>query len=312
MPQLDILNSSLHKVTTSPCSIVAPCYEIVMTLNNLSLAPTTVQDPDPDLVWSTQWLIPSTTDPNGGKNFHVYAESLNGAALQCYVGENAAIAVGGGVSLTYPGGATALPAANCRSTLGPNGTITIDVPLSMVTEAAPIDRLLHEVTASTMTLTQMANTVPSVGGIGGSLFNLIDVAQTYVADPLLIKAVSRKLHGATPFDVDLPLGGKPGIECRQGQGANGDQHQVVVTFAAPVTVISAAVTQGTGSVSGTSIAGNDVTVNLTGVANDQTIGITLFGVNDGTGGANVVVPMSILLGDTTANGTVNSSDVAQT
>ena len=219
MPQLDILSSTLHKITTSPCSVVAPCYEVVMTLNNLSLAPTTAQDPDPDLVWSTQWLIPSTTDPNGGKNFHVYAESLNGAALQCYVGENAAIAVGGGVSLTYPGGATALPAANCRSTLGPNGTITIDVPVSMVTEAAPLDRLLHEVTTSTMTLTARANTAPSVGGIGGLLFNLIDVAQTYVADPILMRAVSRKLHGATPFDVDLPLGGKPGIECRQGAGS---------------------------------------------------------------------------------------------
>ena len=312
MPQLDILSSSLHRITTSPCSVVAPCYEVVMTVNNLSLAPTTAQDPDPDLVWSTQWLIPSTTDPNGGKNFHVYAESLNGAALQCYVGENAVIAVGGGVSLTYPGGATALPAANCRSTLGPNGTITIDVPVSMVTEAAPIDRLLHEVTASTMTLTARANSAPSFGGIGGLLFNLIDVAQTYVGDPILMRAVSRKVHGATPFDVDLPLSGKPGIECRQGQGANTDQHQIVVTFAVPVTVVSAAVTQGTGSVSGTSIAGNDVIVNLTGVANDQTIAVTLFGVNDGTGGVNVVVPMSVLLGDTTANGSVNSSDVSQT
>jgi|SRR5947208_13495955 len=33
------------------------------------------------------------------------------------------------------------------------------------------------VTASTMTLQQRANTVPPVSGIGGSLFNLIDVAR---------------------------------------------------------------------------------------------------------------------------------------
>jgi hypothetical protein len=313
MPQLDILNSSVHKVTTAPCSAGSPCYEVVMTLNNLSLAPTTAQDPDPDLVWSTQWLIPSTTDPNGGKNFHVYAESNNGAALQCFAGENAAIVVGGGVSLTYPGGATALPAANCKSTLGPNGTITIDVPLSMVTEAAPIDRQLHEVTASTMTLLTKANAVPSTGGIGGSLFNLIDVAQTYVADPILVKAVSRKLHGGVAtFAVDLPLGGTPGIECRKGQGPNADQHQVVVTFAVPVTIAQAAVTQGTGSVSGTNIVDNDVIIDLSGVTNAQTIGITLFGVNDGTTSANVVVPMSVLLGDTTASGIVNSSDISQT
>jgi hypothetical protein len=311
MPQLDILNSSVRKITTSPCSAVAPCYEVVMTLNNLTLAPTTAQDPDPDLVWSTQWLIPSNTDPNGGKNFHVYAESLNGAALQCFVGENAAIVVGGGVSLTYPGN-TQLPAANCKSTLGANGTITIDVPLSMVSAAAPINRLLHEVTASTMTLAQKANTVPSFGGIGGSLFNLIDAAQTYVFDPLLVKAVSRKVHGTTPFNVDLPLGGAPGIECRKGQGPNADQHQVVVTFAVPITIAGALVTQGTGSVSGTNIVGNDVIVDLSGVANAQTIAITLFGVSDGTSSTNIVVPMGVLLGDTTANGTVNSSDISQT
>ena len=312
MPQLDILNSSITRITTAPCSVLAPCYEVVMKVNNLSLAPTTAQDPDPDLVWLTQWLVPSTTNPNGGKNFHVYAESLNGAALQCYVGENAAAIVGGGVTLTYPGGATALPATNCRSTLGVNGTITIDVPLSMVMDAGAIDRRLHEVTASTMTLTQPANTVPSVGGIGGSLFNLIDVVQGYTFDPALLGAVSRKTHGATPFDVALPLSGKAGIECRQGQGAGADQHQVVVTFAAPVTISSAAVTQGTGSVSGTSIVGNDVILNLSGVQNAQTIAITLFGVNDGNGAANVVVPMSILLGDTTASGVVNSTDVSQT
>ncbi|HEU0207853.1 MAG TPA: hypothetical protein VFQ78_02640 [Candidatus Udaeobacter sp.] len=312
MPQLDIIGSSITKVTTAPCSVVAPCYEVVMRLSNLSLAPTTVQDPDPDLVWSTQWLVPSATDPNGGKNFHVYGESLNGGALQCFAGENAVTVVGGGVSLTYPG-ATTLPAANCRSTLGPNGTITIDVPISIVGGGTgAIDRDLHEVTASTMTLTQPANSVPSFGGIGGSLFNLIDVAQSYVFDPLLVKAVSRKVHGATPFDVNLPLSGAPGIECRMGQGVGANEHQVIVSFASPVTVSSAAITQGTGSVSGTSVAANDVIINLTGVTNAQTIGITLFGVNDGTTATNVIIPMGVLLGDTSANGSVNSSDVSQT
>ena len=182
MPQLDILSSSISVVSTTPCSTADPCYKVIMQLNNLSLAPTTAQDPDPDLVWSTQWLVPSTSDVTGGKNFHVYAESLNGAALQCFIGENAVTLVGGGGVMTYPGN-TALPAANCTSTLGANGNITIFVPKSLVAEAGPIDNKLHEVTAATMTLQQPANTVTSFGGVGGSLFNLIDVAQSYVFDP---------------------------------------------------------------------------------------------------------------------------------
>jgi hypothetical protein len=183
MPQLDIVSSSVARVTGAPCSAAEPCYQVTMQLNNLSLAPSPADDPDQDLVWSTQWLVPSTTDVNGGKNFHVYAESFNGGPLQCFAGENAALLVGGGVALTYPGGATALPAANCVSTLGANGTITIYVPLSSVNEPGAIDNSLHEVTASTMTLQQPANSVPSFGGIGGSLFNLIDVAQGYLFDP---------------------------------------------------------------------------------------------------------------------------------
>ncbi|HEY6904132.1 MAG TPA: hypothetical protein VI216_07465, partial [Candidatus Acidoferrales bacterium] len=181
MPQLDVTSSSVKLLTKAPCSNAAPCYQVVMKLNNLSLAPTINQDPDLDLVWLTQWFVPSTTDSNGGKNFFVYAESFNGSALQCFAGENAEQVVGGGVTLTYPG-VTQLPAANCRSTTGPNGTITIDVPLSDVNEPGAIDNRLHEVTASTMTLQQRANTVPPVSGIGGSLFNLIDVAQGYTFD----------------------------------------------------------------------------------------------------------------------------------
>jgi hypothetical protein len=192
MPQLDITGSSVSKVAATPCSAAQPCYKVVMQLNNLNLAPTTTQDPDTDLVWLTQWFVPSTSDATGGRNFHVYAESTNGGALQCFFGQNAATPNGGGFSLAYPGGQTPLPAANCQSTLGANGTITIYIPLSSVSEADPIDGRLHEVTASTMTLTQPANTNPDLLGTGlaGSLFNLIDVSQGYVFDPAPLQITS--------------------------------------------------------------------------------------------------------------------------
>ncbi len=315
MPQLDIIASSVSQVTTAPCSAVAPCYKIFMQLNNLSLAPTLAQDPNTDLVWSTQWFVPSTTDSSGGRNFHVYAESNNGAALQCFTGQNAVFTAGGGyTAMSYPGGTTALPAANCQSTLGPNGTITIYVPLSTVSEPGAIDNQLHEVTASTMTLTQPANTSPDLLGTGlaGSLFNLIDVAQGYVFDPILSGAVSRKVHGAAgAFDIDLLAGG---IEDRSG-GASGN-YQVVATFASPVTVSSANVAPGngaTGSVSGApAVSGNQVTINLTNVSNAQRLTINLLGVNDGTKTRDLAIPMAVLIGDTNADNFTDAIDVSQT
>jgi hypothetical protein len=55
-----------------------------------------------------------------------------------------------------------------------------------------------------------------------------------------------------------------------------------------------------------------VTVNLTGVTNAQIIKVTIFGLNDGTTTSDFVIPMGVLIGDTNANGAVNSADVAQT
>ena len=127
------------------------------------------------------------------------------------------------------------------------------------------------------------------------------------------KAVSRKVHGAAgSFDVDLPLTGPPGIECRSGGGSGGD-YQLVVTFFNPVTFTNAAVTAGTGFVASTSGNGTTiVTVNLSGVANAQTISVALFDLNDGVNTTNLVIPMGVLIGDVNANRVVNASDVAQT
>jgi hypothetical protein len=311
MPQLDILASSVALTTNTPCSAAAPCYQVTMKLNNLSLAPTLAQDPNPDLVWLTQWFVPSTSDAKGGRDFHVYAESTNGGALQCFTGQNAVFtAFGAGLAtMSYPGGLTALPVANCQSTLGVNGTITIYVPLSMVSEPGAIDNRLHEVTASTMTLTQPANTSPDLAGSGiaGSPFNLIDVAQGYTFDPDLVSVVSRKTHGtAGTFDIDL-MPPASGIEDRSG-GPNGN-FQIVVTFATSIVNFNSATVSGTGSVSAAVASGNQIFVNLTGVTNAQRISVTLFGVNDGTKTADYSVQMGVLLADVDGSGRVDSTDV---
>src|SRR5437588_56687 len=110
-----------------------PCYRVRMTVNNMSLNPPA---PDTVAVWLTQWLVPadpgctSTADSckKGGKNPFVYFE-LNGT---CWSGENAALLLGGGVTLTYPGTKQITAPGACSFVPGPFGSVTIDVPISDV------------------------------------------------------------------------------------------------------------------------------------------------------------------------------------
>ena len=55
-------------------------------------------------------------------------------------------------------------------------------------------------------------------------------------------------------------------------------------------------------------------VNLTGVPNASHTSVTLHGVSDSAGNSGDIAPvrMDVLLGDTTGNGAVNSSYIAQT
>jgi hypothetical protein len=132
-----------------------------------------------------------------------------------------------------------------------------------------------------------------------------------VVPPLVpTQVVSRKTHGAAgTFDIDLPLAGRVGVECRSGGGTN--SHQIVATFPSPVTFVSANVTSGTGTVASTSGNGTtSVTVNLTGVTSGQNLAVTISA--NGTGNGDLVIPMGVLVGDTNWSRTVSASDVAQT
>jgi hypothetical protein len=162
-----------------------------MTINNLTLTPPA---PDAVAVWLTQWLVPAdpgcnpsaTSCKNGGKNPFVYFESNR----TCWSGENAALLLGGGVTLTYPGTKQITAPGACSFVLGSFGTITIDVPIadvSLEAGVAPLTNRLFSVTASTMALPAPPESVPPdpgnfqlfSGPIGGVLFDLIDVVRAY-------------------------------------------------------------------------------------------------------------------------------------
>ncbi len=196
MPNLDAVASKVSWPSTSSCHPAGtPCLRVWMKVSNLTTAAPASPDTDKDLVWLTQWSVPAATSctsaapscVNGGANFMVYAESYDGGAIQCYVGQSsmAPLNGGGGLTIVYPAAAQLTAPGACAAVTGTNGTITIDVPLSQVSldlGVAPFSTKLYSVTASTMTLPQPANTIFFAGsGILGVPFNLIDVVRGYDA-----------------------------------------------------------------------------------------------------------------------------------
>jgi hypothetical protein len=128
----------------------------------------------------------------------------------------------------------------------------------------------------------------------------------------LATVVSRKSHGnAGAFDINLPSSGTAGLECR-APGAN-NSYQLIYTFNRDVAVAGTP-SIGQGSANAAAVLGplsNQVTVNLTNVANQQHLVVNLNGVktaaNEIVNGASA--RLDVLLGDVTGNGMVTNTDV---
>ena len=126
----------------------------------------------------------------------------------------------------------------------------------------------------------------------------------------LTGAVSRKMHAAAgTFDVNLPLSGEPGLECRNTAG----NHTLVFTFTNNVVSGNAGVTSGAGLAGAPTFSGRTMTVPLSGVSDVQKITVTLSNVTDQFGQVlpNRPVSMNLLLGDANGNKSVNATDIGQ-
>jgi hypothetical protein len=124
-------------------------------------------------------------------------------------------------------------------------------------------------------------------------------------------AASRKIHGsAGTFALDLPLSGTPGIECRNAgaTGVDGVDHEIVFDFANDVTSCG---TSSLGTLRN-GPASTQCTLDLAGIANQQSLTVTLNNVIDSENNSGAVsITMGVLLGDVNGNGFVNSSDIGQ-
>jgi hypothetical protein len=145
------------------------------------------------LVWNTQWKVPSSTDPRGGAFFHAYMESVAGGTPTFWVGQNA-LEFTGSITMTYPGSTQVTGSYTATAP----GVITINVPVDAVKEPDPVNNLLYSVTTAGMTLNGNAELVTNQfgTGIGGNLFNLVDVAPAYDFDPAVATPPFQTCHEA--------------------------------------------------------------------------------------------------------------------
>jgi hypothetical protein len=219
-----------------------------------------------------------------------------------------------------------LGAAGAGSNYNPDGTITIYIDKSKVGSPLPGD-LLGAINGRTFatgdtppnTLERSTLLVDHTF-VKGNTDNSYPAATYMIAGDTIcpsgnivpVSAVSRKTHGsAGDFDIDLPLIGKPGIECRANSGSP-KSHKLVITFSVPITSITnVTVTPGAGTADNSpnySINNTQVTVNLTNVSNQQTLSINLTGIN-GVANDNAIIPMSVLLADVDSSGHVDGGDL---
>lgn len=162
-----------------------------------------------------------------------------------------------------------------------------------------------------------------------NFFSLIDWLAT-------LNVVSRQVHGtAGAFDINLPFSGTAGIECRFGSIPT--SYQLIYTFNTsndPQTGLPAlngyttnvtnvgtvTVTQGVGAavvVPSPTPSSNQITVNLTNVADAQHFVVTLSNVqvqNQTDETTTIINPLvtrlDLLIGDVDANGRVDANDVS--
>src|SRR5256885_1670930 len=182
-------------------------------------------------VAAQQWFAGMATDANGVPSFTYGTLADAGVPAVFVISEQQQF--------------TPDPASNYQ----PDGTITVYVPKSAVGNPQPgtllggvngrtfaDNSVQHRSTTfidHTFVKAQTDNSFPaSTYLVSGNNF----CSATGIAP---IGAVSRKTHGAAgDFDIDLPLSGPEGIECRSG-GPNGN-HTIVVTFPGPINSIGGA------------------------------------------------------------------------
>jgi hypothetical protein len=120
----------------------------------------------------------------------------------------------------------------------------------------------------------------------------------------LVSAASRLIQGmAGSFDIDMPLTGLSGVECRDAH-----TYEAVFTFDATVTSGEVSVVSGTGTAGTPTFSGKEMMVPLSGVANAQVVILKLENIN-GDGQPHGDVSLGFLIGDADSSRRVDNADI---
>jgi hypothetical protein len=133
--------------------------------------------------------------------------------------------------------------------------------------------------------------------------------------PPMLEATSLQAQGTSgTFGLVLAPVTTRVIEPREGSTPG--TYTIVASFSAAVSGVTATLQEQTGTLTPvgtvqsvtTDSSGQHVTINLTGVGNDQALNIHLSGIQPGNGSTDI--PFNVLWGDVNQNGSVNPDDVA--
>jgi hypothetical protein len=266
-----------------------------------------IRSTDSGVTFSAPFQLNSDTDPTKAQWEPNLSVSPSGTLFAVWYDERN----GGGASTCTPGVNTPCYNMYARWSNDNGVTWSPDDTFSDVVSPLPAQPGSDYDYASALATKHLSSWVDGRVPING-IYQQDAFTDSELVAPVPQSAFSQKTHGIVgTFSIPLPLTGNVGIECRSGGDTN--DYRMIINFVAPITVESASVTSGTGSVRNFFVENaSRVIVNLTGVTNAQRITVTLMNVNNGTHMGNVPVSMGVLIGDVNGNALVNVSDVSLT
>lgn len=148
----------------------------------------------------------------------------------------------------------------------------------------------------------------SVSGYNDAYADNLSLVLTGGTPPALQSVVSRKAHAAAgTFDLALStIPTNPSTEPRQGPAQT-----IVFSFDKPINAATATITEGVATAAAPTFSGNDVSVSLSGVSNQQYVTVSLTNVasSDGGSGGSGSVRIGFLVGDVSQNRVVTVADL---